>query len=35
MNSPWLLYKKCFVVSLHIDDFIFIAHAQNRKSERL
>ena len=28
-------YYNCFVVSLHIDDFTFIAHAQKRQSERL
>ena len=28
-------YKKSFVVSLHIDDFTFIAHAQKRQLERL
>ena len=35
MNSPWHLYQKCFVVSLHVDDFTFIAHAQKRQSESL
>ena len=34
-NSPWHLYQKCFIVSLHIDDFTFITHAQKRKSESL
>ena len=32
MNSPWHLYRKCFVVSLDIDDFTFIAHVQKRQS---
>ena len=32
-NSPWHLYRKCFVVSLDIDDFTFIAHAQKRQSD--
>ena len=32
--SPWHLYRKSFVVSLDIDDFTFIAHAQKRQSER-
>ena len=33
MNSPWHLYQTCFVVSVYIDNFTFIAHAQkvNRK----
>ena len=30
-NSSWHLYRKCFVVSLDIDDFTFIAHARQRK----
>ena len=34
-NSPWPLYRKCFVVSLNTDDFTFIAHAQKRQSESL
>ena len=34
-NSPWHSYQICFVVSLHIGDFIFIAHAQKRQSESL
>ena len=34
-NSPWHLYQQCFVGSLHIDDFTFIAHAQKRQSESL
>ena len=34
MNSLWHLYRKCFVVSLDIDDFTFIAHAQKRQSEK-
>ena len=29
------LYHKCFVFFLHIDDFIYIAHAQKHQSERL
>ena len=33
-NSPWDLYRKSFIVSLDIDDFTFIAHAQKRQSER-
>ena len=33
-NSLWHLYRKCFVVSLDIDDFTFIAHAQKRQTER-
>ena len=33
-NSSWHLYRKCFVVSLDIDDFTFFAHAQKRQSER-
>ena len=33
-NSSWHLYRKCFVVSLDIDDFTFIAHAQKRQPER-
>ena len=27
-NSSWHLYKTCFVVSLDIDDYTFIAHVQ-------
>ena len=34
-NSPWHLYQTYFVVSLHIDDFTFIAHAYKRQSESL
>ena len=34
-NSPWHLYEKCFVISLHIDDFKFVAHTQKGQSERL
>ena len=34
-NSPWHLYRKCFVVSLDIDDFTCILHAQKRQSECL
>ena len=34
-NSSWHLCQKSFVVSLDIDDFTFIAHAQKRRSERL
>ena len=34
-NSSWYLYRKCFVVLLDMDDFIFIAHAQERQSERV
>ena len=33
-NRSWHLYQKCFVVSLDIDDFTFIAHAQKRRSKR-
>ena len=33
-NSSWYLYRKCFVVSLDIDDFTFIPHAQKRQPER-
>ena len=33
-KSPWYLYHKYFVVSLHIGDFTFIVHAQKRQSER-
>ena len=29
------LYRKWFIVSLDIDDFAFIAHAQKRQSERM
>ena len=32
-NSSLHLYRKCFVVSLDIDDFTFIAHAQKRQSK--
>ena len=32
-NSSRHLYRKCFVVSLDIDDFTFIVHAQKRQSE--
>ena len=28
-------FNNCFGVSLDIDDFTFIAHAQKRQSERL
>ena len=34
-NNPWYLCHKYFVVSLHIDDFTFIAYVQKRQSERL
>ena len=34
-NNPWYLYHKCFIVSLHIGDFTFFAHAQKGQSERL
>ena len=34
-NNPWHLYQKFVEVSLHIDDFTFIAHAQKRQSESL
>ena len=27
-------YHNCFVFSLHIDDFTYIAHAQTRQPER-
>ena len=33
-NRSWHLYRKCFVVSLDIGDFTFIAHAQKRQPER-
>ena len=33
-SHPWHLYRKSFVVSLDIDDFTFIAHAQKRQSGR-
>ena len=33
-NSSWHLYRQCFVVSLDIGDFTFIAHAQKRQPER-
>ena len=32
-NSPWHLYQKGFVISLHIDDFKFVA--QKGQSESL
>ena len=34
-EQPVVLKKKCFVLSLHIDDFTFIAHALKHQSERL
>ena len=34
-NEQPVVFILCFVISLHIDDFTFIAHAQKRQSERL
>ena len=32
-NNPLYLYHKCIVLSLHINDFTFIAHAQKLQSD--